>query len=232
MTEEIDAVMFDLGGTLIELRPSKDVVFRKVLKQHGFHVQIEKVTEAIRKAEREFDAESANLDGVNEDLFWDKFDSYVLERLGYDGDGKKFAKDVSREFEEIVPKVENWVEYPDVRPLLKDLQAKGFKLCLISNATDLARSVMDNLGLSRFFDPIVISSEVGSRKPDKRIFDIAMDGAKVAPNRSVYVGDKLEVDVVGAKKAGMNAILIDRLGIYQDVHCLRIESLRELRRFL
>ena len=232
MTEEIDAVMFDLGGTLIDLQPSKDVVFHRMLVLHGHDAPLADVTEAIYEAERKFDKESANLDGVHEDKFWRKFDKLVLDRVGFRGDQKKFAEDVSREFERIVSDVGSWTEYPDARPLMEDLRARGFKLGLISNATDLARRVMDRLGLSEYFETIVISDEVGFRKPDKRIFQHAASLAKVAPNRTLYVGERFAVDVVGAKMAGMNSILIDRPGIYPDVDCIKIRTLGELRRFL
>jgi len=232
MTEEMDAVMFDLGGTLIDLEPTKDVVFHRVLLRHGHRVPLADVARIIAEAERKYDAESADLDGVHEDNFWAKFDKFVLERVGFKGDFAKFAKEVSVEFEGIVPRVESWAEHQDARPLLEDLKAREFKLGVISNATDLARRVMDQLGLSEYFGTIVISDEVGFRKPDGRIFQLAASLAKVAPNRTLYVGDRYAVDVVGARKAGMNSILIDRAGIYSDVDCLRIRSLRELRRFL
>jgi len=232
MTEEIDAVMFDLGGTLIDLEPTKDVVFHRVLVRHGHKAPLADIAKAIAEAERKFDKESADLDGVHEDRFWTKFDKFVLDRVSYRGDLKEFAKDVSSEFERIVPDVKSWTEYADTRPLLDNLQARDFKLGLISNATDLARKVLNHLGLSKYFETVIISDEVGFRKPDKRIFRLAASKANVAPNRTLYVGDKFEVDVVGARKAGMNSILIDRTGIYSDVSCIRIRTLKELGRFL
>lgn len=232
MAAKVEAVMFDLGGTLIDLTPTKDVVFHKVLASHGFKVDLKKVTEAMMAAERRFDEDSTNLDGVHEDQFWDKFDKYILDKLGYKKDPKEFAKAVSREFDKIVPIVECWAEYPDARPLLERMKKKGFTLGVISNATDLARRVMDNLDLTKFFDVIVISAEAGVRKPDERIFLLAAKKAKVAPNKTLYVGDKLVVDILGAKNAGMNAILIDRAGIYSDVDCPRIRSLDGLEKHI
>jgi len=232
MTEEIDAVMFDLGGTLIDLQPPKEVVFHRVLAKHGHKVPLSEVSRIIGEAERKYDEESANLDGVHEDKFWEKFDRFVLERVDFKGDYSRFAKSLSKEFERIVPDVKSWIEHDDTRPLLEDLTTRGFKLGVISNATDLARRVMGHLGLTRYFQTIVISSEVGVRKPDIEIFLLAARLANIHPSRAVYIGDKYSVDVIGARKAGMNSILIDRTGVYTDLHCLRIESLREIRRFL
>lgn len=232
MTEEIDAIMFDLGGTLIHLEPTNDIVFHRALENHGHHSPLAEVAKAIAAADRRFDEESANLDGVHEDRYWKRYDKFVLDMLEFRGDRSKFASDVSSEFERIVPKVESWVEYPDSRPVLDELRKTDLKIGLISNATDLARKVMDHLGLTRYFDPLVISSEVGARKPDSKIFQLAANLARIPLNRIIYIGDKFAVDVVGARAAGMNSVLVDRGDIYPDVDCLRVRNLEELRRFL
>jgi len=232
MTEEIDAVMFDLGGTLIDLEPTKDVVFHRVLTRQGHKVPLATVKKIIWEAEKKFDKDFADLDGVNEERFWKKFDKHVLEAVEFKGDASDFAKEVSAVFEHIIPNVKSWIAYDDVFPILDDLKARDFRLGLISNATSLARRVSDHLGLSKYFETIVISDEVGFRKPDKRIFRLAAKNVNLAPNRIIYVGDKFEVDVVGAKKAGMNSILLDRMGIFPDAHCIRIRTLKALSRYL
>lgn len=232
MSEEIDAVLFDVGGTLVDLRPTKEEVFRKHLKAHGLDVPIETLMPVLAKAERQFDAQTAELNGKNEEPFWEQYDNFVLDRLGFSGNRESFSNDLSGEFARLIPEVTNWAEYPDARPLLEDLIDRKFRLGVISNATDLARKVLINLDLKRYFDSIVISAEVGVHKPDKRIFQIAAKELKAPPNRAIFIGDRLAVDVMGATSAGMNAILIDRSGAYPDVKCLRVKSLSALRRFL
>ncbi len=232
MSEEIDALLFDAGGTLIDLKPSKIEVFRMALDRHGLHAGTDEVAKAIATAERETDQALAKLDGVNEDPFWLMFDKHVLRGLGYDGDHEELSRAISAEFEESIGKVESWVAFPDARPLIEDLIDRKFKLGLVSNATELLRRVMDRLDFTRYFDTIVISSEVGVRKPDSRIFEIAVKDLQTPPNRAVYIGDKLAVDIQGASKAGLNAILLDRSGTYRTANCLRVKSLSALRRYL
>ena len=81
---------------------------------------------------------------------------------------------------------------------------------------------------SPLFDVVIDSHEVGVEKPDPRIFDFALEAAGCAPERAVYVGDIYRIDVVGARAAGIPAILFDRAGRATNVDCLTIRSLAEL----
>ena len=232
MSEEIDAVMFDAGGTLIDLKPSKAEVFQRVLRESGFDAPLEKVAMLVAVAERKFDERASKLGGIDEGGFWEEYDKFIMDGVGFNGDWTRFSRDLTNEFRRVIPEVESWAEYPDARPLLEDLREREFRLGVITNATDLVEKVLDNLHLTDYFDPIVVSDKVGVRKPSERIFLIAADKARVRPNRILYIGDRLEIDVLGAKRAGMNAVLLDRMNAYRDVDCLRIRSLSALRRFL
>ncbi|HET8528831.1 MAG TPA: HAD family hydrolase [Gaiellaceae bacterium] len=90
--------------------------------------------------------------------------------------------------------------------LLESLRDRGLKLGLVSNAIDppdlLHRDLAD-LGVAERLDVAVFSSEVGRRKPDAAIFERALDALGVAPERALFVGDRLEADVGGAAALGM-----------------------------
>jgi putative hydrolase of the HAD superfamily len=232
MTEEVDAVMFDAGGTLIGLKKPREEVFLDVLRQHGLHSSTDSVRQAYAKADRHFDKDFASLKADGEGAFWAKYDAYILKSLGLKADAAAFAKDVGRAFDEIMPGVSNWVPYPETIPVLDLLKRRDLKLGVISNATSLLTRVFDNLDMSKYFDTVVISDEVGVRKPSPEIFRIALKRANVTASRSLYVGDMLEVDIVGAKKAGMNAVLIDRSNTYPDARCLRMRDLNFFRTFV
>ncbi len=232
MSEEIDAIMFDVGGTLVDLSPPKEEIFRRVLARNGFQVPLMSVAKAVAEAEKAFDGQGAVVDGVDEGPFWKRYDQFVLDRLGAVVDLEAFSRELSKEFESMLDRAESWAEYPDARPLLEDLKGRDFKLGIISNATDLVDRVLDHLDLAKYFDPVVVSYAVGVRKPDRRIFQIAAERVRAAPNRMIYIGDKLAVDVVGASRAGLNAVLLDRMSVYEDASCLRIRSLSALRHYL
>jgi 2-haloalkanoic acid dehalogenase type II len=231
MTEELDAILFDAGGTLIDAIPPREAVFSRVLSKYGKTVESKRIAPLLAKADGVFDSEFAKHDGKNEDALWSKYDDFILDELGFTGNRGPLAKDLSAAWDEILPKVESWVCYPETEPVLEILKDRGFKLGVVSNATDLVRRVFNNLGLTKHFDFLVVSDEVGVRKPSPKIFKLALEMAETSPGRSLFVGDKLATDVTGAKRVGMNAVLIDRVNAFPHARCLRERDLNFFRRF-
>lgn len=229
MTEEIDAIMFDAGGTLIHVQPPKKEIFARVLSEHGMITKPEKIASSMVKVDRRLDAEFAR--AVDESRFWREYYDIVLADLGVKTDAEDISKDLYESFEETMQKVDSWTEYPDVRPVLEMLRRRDFRLGVVSNATDLLNKVFHNLDLAKYFDFVIISDEVGVRKPSPRIFMMAAEKAGASPSRSIYLGDRLAVDIQGATGAGMNAILVDRANAFPDARCIRIRDLTYLKRF-
>jgi putative hydrolase of the HAD superfamily len=120
---------------------------------------------------------------------------------------------------------------PDAEPVLGAL-AREHRLALVTNgAPDIQREKLAGTTLARYFGAIVISCEVEVAKPDRRIFEIALDRIGADAQGAVMVGDSLARDVAGARAAGIRVIWIDRQlspdekGPEPDA---RIESLSEL----
>lgn len=93
--------------------------------------------------------------------------------------------------------------------------AKGrYRLGLVSNFDHhpTAYRLLEDHGIKGFFEVIVISSEVGYRKPGPMIFQIALDRLRVGPERALFVGDSFEIDVVGAKGVGMDVVWLNKEG--------------------
>ena len=95
---------------------------------------------------------------------------------------------------------------PGVRESLIRI-ARQYKLGLITNGTgETQRAKLQALALDGLFDPVLISEEVGVRKPDQRIFELALASWRVAPESVLFVGDDPVSDIQGAKAAGMRAL--------------------------
>jgi HAD superfamily hydrolase (TIGR01509 family) len=111
------------------------------------------------------------------------------------------------------------VVYPDVVPVLTALRDSGIRIGLISNRTMGGRRFVEDIGrspLSGLFDVMVVSCDVGYMKPHREIFNIAMRDLDVGPESSMMVGDLLRADVIGAQRAGMKAVWINREGQPND----------------
>jgi putative hydrolase of the HAD superfamily len=102
-----------------------------------------------------------------------------------------------------------WELYPETREVLTQLRPH-YRLGVISNFDGRLRPILANLGLEEFFDPIVISSEVGADKPDPWIFQRALTLAGSAPFESWHVGDEPRSDWQGAEAAGMRVFRLER----------------------
>jgi putative hydrolase of the HAD superfamily len=106
--------------------------------------------------------------------------------------------------------------------------AGRYRLGVISNANGTVKRCFARLGLARFFETIVDSTEVGIEKPDVRIFQHALREMNVGAAEAVYVGDVFKVDVLGARAAGLRPILLDPHGFHADKACDRIAALADL----
>jgi putative hydrolase of the HAD superfamily len=122
---------------------------------------------------------------------------------------------------------------PDAESTLSDL-GRDHRLALVTNgAPDVQREKLGRTTLSSHFAAIVISADIGIGKPDPRIFQAALDILGVPAAEAVMVGDSLERDIAGARRAGLRTVWLDRAGAgARDgsiVANARIRSLPELR---
>ncbi len=96
--------------------------------------------------------------------------------------------------------------YPDVREVLDELRQR-FKLGAISDAqTPWARPEMRAVAIDSYFNPIVVSGDLGYRKPDKRIFELALKNLGLPRENVIFVGNDMYRDIYGARKAGLKTV--------------------------
>lgn len=98
--------------------------------------------------------------------------------------------------------------YADTESVLKQLIAKGYRLGVIANQSLGTKERLSNWGILKYFDIILASAEEGIAKPNIEIFHRALAAAKCLPNNTVMVGDRLDNDIVPAKKVGMKTVWI------------------------
>lgn len=102
--------------------------------------------------------------------------------------------------------------FDDARPAIDRAHARGMTVIVASNWDVGLHEVLGRLGLAAVLDGIVTSAEAGARKPAGAVFERALALAAARPEEAIHVGDSLEEDVIGARRAGIEPVLLSRDG--------------------
>ncbi len=124
-------------------------------------------------------------------------------------------------------------QYDDVLPVLQELRSRGLTTAVVSDCpwgspAHLWREEIERFELHRYMDAIVFCTDVGWRKPAKRIFSFALDKLQALPRQCIFVGDDPRWDLVGPRRVGIDPVLIDRRGLNQYPGQHPIKTLHEL----
>ena len=219
----LDTVFLDAGGVLVFPNWTR---ISEALARHDVNVSPRALARAEHPAKRRLDMGDTIGATTDASRAWLYFD-LVLTEAGVPLSAATRAalsdlNDYHRQFNlwELVP--------PTVAPALEALRAMGLRLTVVSNANGTLRAHLERLQLARWFDCVLDSCELGVEKPDPRLFEIALERSGARPESTIHVGDLYHVDVVGARAAGLRAVLLDEAGLYTDADCRRLRSLREL----
>ena len=197
----IAAVTFDVGGTLIEPWPSVGHVYAEVAAGFGLTglepAALNRGFATAWKRREEHDYSRAAWQSlVNK--------TYALAGAAHPSDECFHA--LYHRFEQ----VEVWRVFEDVQPTLEALRGQGIRMAVVSNWDERLRPLLGELELARWFDALVISHEAGHVKPAPEIFLRAAEQLNLPPEHILHVGDSAREDVEGARRAGMQAALLDR----------------------
>ncbi len=223
------AVLFDVGGTLIESRPGAPAVYARVLSRWGTTVQAGDVAPVFREVWSELTQlhprgldRYHNLKG-GEREWWGEFLRRVLARLGHPAPWKPVLDELFDAFAD----PDLWHVFPEVGEVLARLRSEGLRLAVVSNWDSRLVALLGELGLAGFFQAVLVSSLEGVEKPGAEIFHRAAERLGVAAGECLHVGDSPLDDYRGAESAGMGAVLVDRAGIFADGY-LKVSDLRGL----
>ena len=206
----IKAVFFDLDGTLCDSDTAWSIAQREIfqlLHEHYPDVSEETLTEAWRTVHQELfkqlNAGKCAMADVRDSRF-----QCLFRELGLPVD--KVMEELSDFF--CLRYLTSLRLYDDVAILEK---LHTYHVGIITNGahdehTDSQLSKVRHLGLSGRIQSLTISGEVGVRKPNAKIFKVACERAGILPKEAMVVGDTIENDIVGANRAGMTSVFIDR----------------------
>lgn len=217
------AAIFDLGNTLIHTERTGP--FRQRLEELGVERSSQEIQDAFDFSDKHFMKNYPGELGQDPKDFYMKYLDLMLAYLHILEVSKE---ELYRNIFEKSPPRSVWVPYEETVPFLTELRRRGVRVGLLTNWDPGARDLLARLDLTRFFDSIVVSSEIQSEKPARKGFLQSLDELGIPPREAIYVGDNYYDDVVGANQVGMRAALLNRssfqgghmAGDYVDIHSL------------
>jgi putative hydrolase of the HAD superfamily len=217
------AVLFDALGTLIALEPPWPLLKRVLRDRHGIEISDEEAKEAMlaeMSYYRRHHAEGSDRASLAE--LRRRCAGVLREKLPAAG-----ALGIEELTDALLDSL-RFVPYPDAAPTLATLRTAGLRLAVVSNWDCSLRSVLADVGLAAAVDAVVVSAEAGVAKPNPEIFLAALEALRRRVDESLFVGDSLEIDVAGARAAGLRAVLLDRSPAPDAGASERIYSLADL----
>lgn len=213
-------IFFDVGNTL--LFPNRARMLAPLPDEK--HPSLERWQALERRTKAEFDRELTS--GRVDHGFWWTFHTYLLHEMNALDDSVR---------DQLVQNTQNSANWDQILPGTRDALDRirqQYSVAVISNADGKIDAVLRRCGICDCFASITDSGNVGHEKPHPAIFAAALREMKADPADSLYVGDVYSVDYVGARNAGMQAVLFDVAGAYRNQEFPRVESLNELEAWL
>lgn len=198
------AVLFDLGGTLIKTAEIPEI-FRRILQIYGVKVTANQILEAHKAVENKFDALEGQLKMGKQ--FWNKSNQTVVENIGIQQNSRFLGERIS----ELWWDYADLALYPDVEETLTILKSKGIKIGIVTNGFRYDyEQILEKLDLSDYFEVVVGADACNCGKPDIEIFLYAVEKLGLEPREVIFVGNEYRYDYIGALRAGLKPLLIDR----------------------
>ncbi|HTZ82653.1 MAG TPA: HAD family hydrolase [Candidatus Acidoferrales bacterium] len=213
-------IFFDVGNTL--LFPNRARMLAPLPARE--HPSLEHWQALERRTKAEFDRQVTS--GKVDHGFWWTFHTHLLRELNALDDSVR---------DQLVKNTQSSANWDQILPGTRDALDRirqQYSIAVISNADGKIEDVLRRCGICDCFASITDSGNVGHEKPHPAIFAAALREMNADPADSLYVGDVYSVDYVGARNAGMQAVLFDVAGAYRDQELPRVHSLNELESWL
>jgi REG-2-like HAD superfamily hydrolase len=227
----VRAVFFDVGFTLLAPHPSVVEIVSRACEEIGVPVDpacLERKLPAaeahLRSAARADPQTWADNRAIT--AIWTGYFTLLLHECLGSIEPERFQGVVWEVYERFEHHT-SYALYPDVVPVLRMLRSRGLTMGVISDWGISLGSILNEHGLNQYFDFAVVSAALRHAKPHPRLFETALRRANAIPDYTVHIGDSYVLDVLGARAAGIEPVLIDRQGRL-DPSVLDVPIVRDL----
>jgi putative hydrolase of the HAD superfamily len=236
----IQAIAFDVNGTLVEIETDEGM--EEMFRAAGHYLTYQGVDlrrQEVRELYTQLLKEQQRTSGEEHP----EFDAVGIWRTIVEQHATAFTRALPAEKRAQIPlflaEMYRGISrrrlrlYPFVRDVL-DVLRTHFPLALVTDAQSAyARGELHQVGLLDYFDPIVVSGDHGYRKPDRRLFQLALDGLGTAAEHTLFVGNDMHRDIYGATEAGMPTVMFDSAqGTKEHLDCVPDHTITDYRDLL
>ena len=193
---KVKMIFFDAGGVLFDTPIKEDDRIRYLLIERGYLKS--KIDSAIMKAKQIERTFVTNWD--EEERWYKRYYGAIAEELG--------ENELTNELFLFVHFAIHCELFPEVKEVLTVL-SKEYRLAVISNAMPSMDWIFDRLGIRKYFDFIILSSNVKEEKPNEAIYNFAVNHTQIKKEECVFIDDKIE-NVKGAERVGIKGLHLDR----------------------
>lgn len=221
------AIFWDFDGTLVHSEHLWSGSLYRSLQRYTLHKDI--TLEDIRPPMSHgfsWDFYYEDMREITGEKWWNYTFEHIHRVYKAVGITDSEAKELLPLFRKVLLEPENYHIYADTIQTLETLRSKGYRHYLLSNNYPELDITMDRIGLSQYFDGMIISAQVGFDKPRREIFELALETAGT-PERCFMVGDNPQSDIKGALGVGIPAILVHNNNA-QGFDCAVCEDLMDI----
>jgi HAD superfamily hydrolase (TIGR01662 family) len=219
----IKGVLFDFGGTIVQ-GDLKKQVFRQSLYNYIRELGFDDTESCFRKTKRRMFEELMQVRSLNREMRLEDLYQGLFFRLGLHP-----TQEAIDYIHDLYIRSFNVELVNDVKKVLEYLFEK-YKLAIVSNSmSNVARHAIRKFNLEKYFDIVVISRDLGIRKPNPEIFNYTLNNIGLDAQETVHIGDSLEEDVCGAQNAGLKTIWIKKTDANKNIQPdYTVNSVKEL----
>lgn len=225
----IRGICLDAAGTIIKITKPVAQTYTEIANRNGIPIEEASIAQAFRTvfprmSPLAFGGTGADLDRQERE-WWRSLVRNCLGRFGQHKGFNAFFDELYSHYSQ----PESWQVYDDVRPLLANLDARGIPAVVVSNFDTRLHGILHGFSMHDSFREVLCSSEVGSAKPDAKIFSAGCEVLGLPPEQVLHVGDDRRADYHGARDAGLLARWLNRTSATaDDEEIQQVKSLDEI----
>ncbi len=224
-------VFFDWFNTLTGYETSRELLYQRAFDQRGIELNTGTIFKGIQRGDRYYFSQGAPVMNTASTLKELSRHYYLYPQFIVDEAHLDIPADIQIEVvQQVLSEFKNnQVLFADCLPAVRALKQNHLSVGIITNADAKVLKMIETSAIAPMVDTVTTSEEARAEKPAAAIFNLALRKAGLQASEAVFVGDQYHNDVVGARRAGIAAILIDRYNVLSDGDdYIRVQSLADI----